>query len=337
MSDREKVNILIVDDRAENILVLENLLDGPDRKIVKATSGNEALEKLIDHDFALVILDVQMPDMDGFEVATHMRKSEKARNVPIVFVTALSKEQKFIFKGYEVGAVDYLFKPIEPSILTSKVNVFLDLHRQKRMLEEQARELKVKVDELSEARKQLEKVNKVLEDLSSQDGLTGLLNRRRFEEIADSEWRRAMRLKTTVALIMADIDCFKSYNDRYGHLAGDTCLKKVAMVMSENLRRAGDHLARFGGEEFVIILSNIDKEGALAVAERIRESIEELGIPHEDSPVSDHVTVSLGVASVVPHHGSSYSLLINSADKAMYSAKQAGRNRTVYSGVEVTN
>ena len=143
MNDIEKSNILLVDDRPENLVALEGILESPDLNIVKASSGNEALGLVLDHDFALVLLDVQMPDMDGFEAAEVMRSREKTRHIPIIFVTAISKDQKHIFKGYETGAVDYLFKPLDPFILKSKVNVFLELNKQKESLEKTSRELQV--------------------------------------------------------------------------------------------------------------------------------------------------------------------------------------------------
>ena len=150
MKNKNDVNILIVDDRTENLLVLESLLEKIECNIIKATSGNEALSLMLYYEFALVLLDVQMPDMDGFETAEYIRMNSKTRYVPIIFVTAISKEQKCIFKGYEIGAVDYLFKPIEPIMLQSKVKVFLELYNQKKMIEEQARLLEMKVKELSE-------------------------------------------------------------------------------------------------------------------------------------------------------------------------------------------
>ena len=143
MSYTEKANILLVDDRPENLLALESLLESPDLNIVKATSGNEALGLMLKYDFALVLLDVQMPDMDGFETAELMRSSDRTKQVPIIFVTAISKEQQHIFKGYEIGAVDYIFKPLDPRILKSKVNVFLDLYKQKSSLERTALDLEV--------------------------------------------------------------------------------------------------------------------------------------------------------------------------------------------------
>ncbi|WP_018085121.1 response regulator [Desulfurispora thermophila] len=160
MNEQLKQNILIVDDRPENLLVLESILEDAHLNIYKATSGNEALAIVLEHDLALVLLDVQMPDMDGFEIAELMRRSERSRHIPIIFVTAISKEQKHIFQGYEAGAVDYLFKPLEPEILKSKVRVFLELDKQKKLLKKQAAELREKIIELHLAKETAEAANK---------------------------------------------------------------------------------------------------------------------------------------------------------------------------------
>ncbi|OGQ98596.1 MAG: diguanylate cyclase response regulator [Deltaproteobacteria bacterium RIFOXYD12_FULL_57_12] len=325
----EKINILIVDDRPVNLLVLEGLLDSPELNIIKAFSGNEALGLMLEHDFALVLLDVQMPEMDGFETAQLMRGRKETRHVPIIFITAISKEQKHIFKGYESGAVDYLFKPIEPEILKSKVAIFLELHRQKKLLKEQAMLLDFKVQELLETKHQLEQANSLLEKLSVLDGLTGIANRRRFDTFLDLEWRRALREGKPLSLIMADIDYFKDFNDLYGHQAGDECLRKVAATMSDALMRPTDLLARYGGEEFAAVLPETSDEGVYHIATLLKESVENLVIPHAASTNVDHVTISLGTCTIVPVKDTQPNILIETADQALYQAKQAGRNRIV--------
>ncbi|HDP99688.1 MAG TPA: response regulator, partial [bacterium] len=162
MNDNEKANILLVDDKPENLLALETILDDENVELFKANSGNQALALILEHDFALTLLDVQMPNMDGFETAELMRGNKKTRHIPIIFVTAINKEQKYIFKGYEAGAVDYLFKPLEPEILKSKVKVFLDLYNQKKLIKKQALELEHKVTELNAAFLELQKKEKIL-------------------------------------------------------------------------------------------------------------------------------------------------------------------------------
>jgi len=324
MKNKNDINILIVDDRQDNLLVLESLLEDMDCNIIKATSGNEALSLMFDYEFALVLLDVQMPEMNGFEVAEFMRMNSKTRYVPIIFVTAISKEQKCIFKGYEIGAVDYLFKPIESIILHSKVKVFLELFNQKKLVEEQAKLLELKVKELSE----LKEANFELQSLSTLDGLTGISNRRSFDNYIDISLKNCARAEKPISLIMADIDFFKGYNDNYGHLQGDYCLIKIAKTIASNVKRPLDFAARYGGEEFAVILPETDEEGAMVIAETIRKNIEELNLTHEHSSVAPYVTLSLGIETISPKIGYSINELIENADKALYKSKLNGRNQT---------
>ncbi len=328
MKDDNKADILIVDDRPENLLVLESLLEDMDCNIIKANSGNEALGLMLEYDFALVLLDVQMPEMDGFETAELMRGSKKTRYLPIVFVTALSKEKINMFKGYEIGAVDFLYKPIEPVILKSKVKIFIELFNQKKRLEEQSKLLELKIKELTE----LKDANFKLENLSFIDGLTGIANRRSFDRYIVRAWKNACRSQTSISLIMADIDDFKLLNDRYGHLKGDDCLIEVANTLASNIKRPLDFLARYGGEEFIIILPETNAEAAYNIAEKMRIEIQDLNIPNEDSLTNNgSMTMSFGLASIIPSQEDSLEDLIDWADKAMYRSKEEGKNQvTIY-------
>lgn len=321
--------ILIVDDQPANLLVMQGLLEGVEADLVTAGSGQEALAQVLEHKFALVLMDVQMPEMDGFEAATLIRGRKQTRNLPVIFVTAISKEDEHIFRGYESGAVDYLFKPINPHILRSKVEVFLQLERQQRLLLQKSAELEGKIDELEELKRQLEQANEQLNELSLTDALTGLANRRSFQETLQAEWRRALRNQHRLTLVMADIDSFKQFNDTYGHLAGDDCLVKIAKVIRSPLMRSSDLAARFGGEEFVILLPETDLEGGVHLAEEIRREVEALAILHEESATGTHVTMSFGVASMFPTLEQVELDLVCAADKALYLAKEGGRNRVV--------
>ena len=176
-------------------------------------------------------------------------------------------------------------------------------------------------------REELEKANKKLKELSVTDHLTKLPNRRYFQEFIEREWKRAVRYKEPISAIMVDIDFFKKYNDALGHQKGDIVLRKVANTLKRNIRRAGDLVARFGGEEFIIILGRTNEESAMKVAEKIRKAIEKLKIKHPDSSVSEFLTISLGVSSVIPIKGTSCENLIKAADEALYEAKKRGRNR----------
>lgn len=322
----KKIPILIVDDRKENLLTLESLLDQPELEVVRAASGNEALARVFDHEFALILMDVQMPGMDGYETAELMRGSTRSKSIPIIFVTAARMDREHMFKGYDSGAVDYLFKPLEPHILRSKINVFLELHRQRRQLEEKTRELDAKILELEVLQKELEEKNVKLEVLSSLDGLTGLFNRRYFDDNLKREWKQAVRTGNYLSLLIVDIDHFKNFNDHYGHLEGDDCLRKVAQALYEALLRPTDIVARYGGEEFTAILPQTDRDGAVKVARRMMAKVAELNIPHPASPVAGRVTVSIGATTVIPSLDQPATSLLDHADKALYEAKETGRN-----------
>jgi diguanylate cyclase (GGDEF)-like protein len=318
--------ILIVDDRIENLITLEHLLDQFNVKLVRATSGEEALGHILDHDFALVLLDVRMPGMDGYEVAELMRGNKKTRQIPIIFVTAESSADSHIFKGYESGAVDYLVKPLNADIFRSKVGVFIELYEQKQALRQKTIEFDQKLAELEELQQQLEETNEQLLMLSTTDGLTGLINRRKFEEIFSEEWQRASRSETSMSVIMLDIDGFKLYNDTFGHQQGDDCLRNIASTLKEMDLRYLDKVARIGGEEFAVILPETDAKGAMLVAERIRKTIEDLKIPHNEASGNPWVTASFGVSAITPHWKLKPLVLMQTADKALYESKRKGRN-----------
>lgn len=322
---QNKTNILIVDDLKENHLVMESVITDPEINIIKAMSGEEALSLCLEHDFAVIFMDVQMPGMDGFETAELLRSIERTKNIPIIFVTAISKEQKSIFKGYEVGAVDYLFKPIDPIILKSKAKIFKEIYNQRKTIERQASELKLKVEELEE----LKAENDVLENISMEDCLTNIFNRRGLERFSSMHWKNCERYSLDYSLILIDIDRFKNYNDNYGHLNGDSVLKEVAMVIKDSLHRSEDIVGRYGGEEFLVIMPNVNSEGAIKIAKRIEYGIESLNITHNYNDDKSRLTVSMGVASIIPSEKNSLQELLDVSDKLLYDAKNSGRNKFV--------
>lgn len=324
-----QLNVLVVDDRPENLFTMRQLLEAEDLDInvVTVESGVLALEKTLEEDFALILMDVQMPEMNGYETAELLRGSRRTKYIPIIFVTANSREEDNIFKGYESGAVDYLFKPINPRILMSKIEVFLDLDRQKKALEEKTRELDIKVKELETLKHKLENQNDKLEKLTMEDGLTCLGNRRCFDKTLEAEWHRGQRFNQPLSVVMVDIDHFKLYNDTYGHQEGDICLKRVASSLQSTLMRQCDIIARYGGEEFVAILPDTDLKGAVQVANRMLNAVSSLNIIHSSSLTEGYVTVSLGVATMIPVAGSIPEFLLKAVDQALYKAKESGRNR----------
>lgn len=297
-TEATKPLILIVDDTSTNIQVLAEALRD-DYRVRVAGSGKMAFEiiaKLGAPD--LILLDVMMPEMDGYEVCRRLKQAPETRNVPVIFITA-KNEAIDEEHGLKLGAVDYIAKPFHLPIVVARVRNHINLKKKTDLLE-----LQVMLD-----------------------GLTEIHNRRRFDKALEIEWKRALRAGTLLSIVMADIDYFKLYNDNYGHGAGDICLKKVAATLASATKRPSDLVARYGGEEFVIILPETDAKGADVIAERFRSQVECLLIPHEYSLVSGHVTVSVGVACTTPNEGMTPADILAMADRKMYEAKESGRNR----------
>lgn len=291
-----KQKVLIVDDTPSNLLVLGEELK-EDYQIYVAKSGEEALKRVEAIEPDLILLDILMPGLDGYQVCESLKEKEETRKIPIIFITAKNTEEDEV-RGLDLGAVDYITKPFRLPIVKARVKTHLELKR----------------------------TTDLLESISSRDGLTGLFNRRKFDEVMEREWMRSLRSHHSIAIILLDIDSFKLYNDHYGHLAGDQCLKDVAKALALSLQRAGDFVARYGGEEFVIILPETLLEEAVSVANKVREAVKGLKIEHSYSPVAPFITVSAGVAATIPQD-TSYSRLLDGADSALYEAKELGRDR----------
>lgn len=292
-----KHRVLIVDDTAANIHLLAEILSNS-YEILIATSGKDAIQIAQTQEVSLILLDIMMPEMDGYEVCKKLKESALTSSIPIIFVTALNSTQAEV-KGLNAGAVDFITKPFNDIIIQARVRTHIKLHEQ----------------------------NILLEKLAKTDGLTGIANRREYDERIVIESARARRDKMPLALIMLDIDFFKQYNDSYGHGLGDECLRRVAQTIKEIPKRPSDLFARYGGEEFVVLLPGVSKEDAKLIADEIRESIEQLKIEHKSSSISPYLSVSLGVASLYPDNVSSSINLEKAADEALYRAKESGRNR----------
>jgi len=289
--------ILIVDDEPANIDLLAAVLED-DGEILFATSGTAALAMAESERPDIVLLDVVMSDLDGYEVCRRLKSNPATAQIPVVFITALDQETDEE-AGLAAGAVDYVAKPISAPITRARVRTHMELKRYR--------------DHLS--------------DLAYLDGLTGVANRRRFDEYAELEWRRARRHGRPVSVLMVDVDEFKHFNDRYGHLQGDACLQQVAQALRQLVNRPADLLARYGGEEFVCILPETPIDGARVLAERMRAAVQRLGIAHADASAADVVTVSIGVAAAIVDASTSLEDTLTIADSHLYRAKAAGRNR----------
>ena len=290
--------ILIVDDEPINIKALQLVL-GEEHNLVFATNGEMALEMAAEPPQPdLILMDIVMPGLDGFEVCSRLKENEKTHNIPVVFLTARWETSEEA-RGLELGAVDYIRKPFSPPIIKARIRNHLEL----------------------------KKTRDLLENLSALDGLTNIPNRRRFDEIYVHEWNRALRNKAPLSLLFIDIDHFKNFNDAYGHLAGDDCLKAVARVLQSSLGRTADFLARFGGEEFIILLPDTGENGCRYLGESIRDAVEKLDIAHRASPIADHLTVSVGAVTCLDVTRCDKDLLLDQADRLLYQAKNEGRNR----------
>lgn len=321
------MGILIVDDSPDELFLFRLALESAGYKeIIIANSAKEAFDILekskspkSDINVDLILMDLVMPDIDGIEACRRIKDDDQLRDIPIVIVTALN-EIEHLESAFNSGAMDYLTKPVRKAELLIRVRSLLKLKRE--IDHRKSHEF-----ELEHLAGQLASANRMLQRIAILDGLTGIANRRYFDEVIGEEWLRAIRDQTPLSIIMIDIDYFKVFNDTYGHQAGDEALKNVAMALKDTLKRPADMIARYGGEEFVAVLPETEIKGAVAIAEAMRLNVDALNIPHENSHDHGHITVSLGVASIVPERNRPYSVLIAAADKALYKAKEKGRNR----------
>ncbi|RCJ15889.1 diguanylate cyclase response regulator [Nostoc sp. ATCC 43529] len=299
--------VLIVDDEPFIRMILRNFLEREAYQIVEARNGIEALTMYNKVHPDIVLLDAIMPDMDGFECCTQLQILDCSKHTPVLMITGLEDEES-VDRAFEVGAMDYITKPIHWPVLRQRV---------KRLIQQ------------SQLQQKLEAVNLELQRLVTIDALTEVANRRGFEEYFYQEWQRMKREQQPLSLILCDVDFFKSYNDTYGHRVGDRCLIKIAQAIKDIVKRPGDLVARYGGEEFAVILPNTDTQGATYIAEKICDAVRKLAIPHQNSQVSRHVTMSAGFTTVTPQLNSDLEEMIAAADRALYQAKKAGRDRFV--------
>jgi diguanylate cyclase (GGDEF)-like protein len=319
------MKILIVDDAPDIRQLLEHILRKEGYEDLEfAVSGEEVLEKVSSklknkEELDLILLDVVLPDINGIKVCQQLKRRPELQDVPVIMVTG-KEDEETLKEAFAAGAVDYITKPLSQIELRARVSSALRLRKE-------IKRRNNREEELEKTTQKLERANRKLERLASVDGLTGLANRRLFDEVINREWQRAYRENSCLGLIMLDIDHFKNYNDFYGHQAGDKCLQQVAARLANSLVRPGDVAARYGGEEFAAILPEADLEGAKTVAERIRQEIADLKVPHEKSPVAKWVTVSIGAAVAEPNGQEGSEKLIKAADEALYEAKEAGRNQ----------
>ncbi|MDX9795696.1 MAG: diguanylate cyclase [Arcobacteraceae bacterium] len=295
--NKKKQTILIVDDMTTNLLILSDLLKD-EYSIKVAKNGQKALDIVHSSDEVdIILLDIMMPDIDGYEVCRELKSNPKTKNIPIIFVTAKDNDADEEY-GLNLGAIDYITKPFNKAIVKLRIKNHL--------------ELKLKSD--------------LLEELSMYDGLTHIPNRRFFDEVFQSTYKEVKRENKSLAVMMIDIDFFKLYNDNYGHGKGDETLKKVAQALQMTLKRPTDLVARYGGEEFIVLLKDIGEENVKKVALNLLQAVQELQITHEYSKVEQIVTISIGVAYKTASSLINKVELLICADKALYDVKRTSRN-----------
>lgn len=313
------VKILVCDDSVVNRQILGAYLKQMGHTAIYADNGAQAVERFADEKPDMVLIDVEMPEMDGYEATKLMRQAcvDFSQWTPIIFISSYVDDQSIV-KGIDAGGDDYLTKPVSQAVLRAKIHAMRRLVTMRENLIDFGNQLR-------EVNEKLLVSNQLLSELSLKDPLTRLANRRAFEENLLSTCRTAIRKKKPVSLLMIDVDNFKLFNDTYGHQAGDACLQQVAQVLRKGMHRATDFVARFGGEEFAVILLETELSGALHVAERLRMGVEVLQMESKNAP-SGIVSISVGACCTKAEKEFNPDLLVATADAALYSAKQSGRN-----------
>ena len=306
--------VLIVDDSAIIREAISAAIVSMGLEPMLAETGEQALELFLASPPKVVLLDVMLPGIDGYETAKRMRSGLPETWVPILFLSS-SEDDQDLERAIECGGDDYLTKPVSPVVLSAKIRALQRLEK-----------MHQKMVELSAA---LTTTNQRLETLSQQDGLTGIANRRAFDHRLGMHFAHAARKREPLSLALCDVDHFKGFNDCYGHVAGDECLRQIAAVLARHAKRATDLAARYGGEEFALVLPDTPPEGALKVLQAVRDELASLAIAHERSDCAGVVTLSIGLATRVPERDKQVTDLVGRADEALYRAKSLGRNRIV--------
>ncbi|MDN3702122.1 diguanylate cyclase [Vibrio artabrorum] len=311
------MRILLVDDVQLDRMQLAIRLKQLGHIVEAVGSGKQALNVYCDFDPELVLLDISMPDMDGFEVASEVRR-QFPEWVPIIFLSG-HEEPEMIAKAIDAGGDDYLIKPVNKVVLNSKLIAMQRIAHMRR--------------ELKQSTAKLEELNILLQQQANEDGLTKLYNRRYMDTKLEESIAWHGRRKVCMSVILLDVDFFKPYNDNYGHIQGDRCLQSLATILKRLFVRAGEYVGRYGGEEFILILSDTDGENAHVQASRIKEALHEMNYAHAHSRVSDRVTVSQGVLSFVPRGDEPIASIYEQVDQSLYQAKQSGRNTFIHHSI----
>jgi two-component system, chemotaxis family, response regulator WspR len=321
--------LLVVDDNEMNRDLLQRHLKQQGySKIRLAENGQQAIEMLRAEKIDIVFLDVMMPVMLGHQVLGYIKADPQLQNIPVIMISAQDETERMA-ACIELGAEDYLIKPYNRNLLKARITASLEKKRLRDQEISNRLELEQAYQDLEEAYIELKETKNKLELLTRQDGLTGIANRSYFDQTLNHEWKISVRNQEIFSLIMFDLDFFKQFNDTYGHLVGDECLRRVAIAAQEVISRPRDICARYGGEEFAMVLPDTDADGAMLLAKKLCDRVEALEIPHALSKVSKYVTISIGVATDMAVITQLPDQMIRFADKALYAAKHQGRNRVV--------
>lgn len=320
--DQHKITVLLIDDQAMIAeAVRRSLSSEEDVEFHYCQDPTKAIKLASEINATVILQDLVMPEIDGLMMVRYFRVNKSTAKIPII-VLSTKEEASIKSEAFKLGANDYLVKLPDKIELIARIRY----HSQAYISQLERDEAFIA---LEESRAKLAEANRTLQRLSSLDGLTGIANRRSFDETLQKEWNRAMRNEKSIGLIMLDIDFFKLYNDHYGHQGGDDCLKKVANGLESAIHRETDFLARYGGEEFSAILPDTDLKGSMKVAEEMRQSIRALRLEHAKSKVSDIVSISIGVSALIPQKGDNPDILVAASDQALYKAKEKGRDRVI--------
>ena len=324
----DKGTILFVDDSPTTLEVLFEFLTDAAFHVLMARDGESAIQIAQSERPDLIFLDIIMPGMDGFETYRRLKAHQSTQDIPVIFMTALS-QTAVVVKGFQLGAVDFIIKPTQKEIILARVTTHLTIEKLKHSLQVQNARLQQEIQQRQQVETALQEANQELHRLATSDPLTQVANRRLFDQCLSKAWHILVREQLPLSLLLCDVDFFKFYNDSKGHQAGDECLYQIAQAMKHAVKRPADLVARYGGEEFAVILPNTDGEGAFRVAEEIQLSVRTLGVLHPKSPISEFVTLSVGISCAIPWHKGAPEALIAAADRALYQAKQLGRDRAV--------